>query len=68
MLQARPFCLLWTVWKARNKIIFKNEFLGQTKNKVFLMVHAKLLFFDLQFMGSRYSLTRKFQYLCNESH
>ena len=34
----------------------------------FFLGHPNFYFFDLRFMGSRYSLTRKFLYLCNEPH
>ena len=30
---AGPFCLFWTVWKARNRIVFKDEFFFFTEGE-----------------------------------
>ena len=44
--QAAPSCLFWTVWKTRNRIVFKDDFLSIQKLKYlflfFLWLETKL--------------------------
>ena len=36
--QAAPFCLLWIVWKARNRIVFKEDILSIQKLKYLFLL------------------------------
>ena len=48
--KAKPLCLFWTVWKARNKIVFDNEMFSFQMLKMdfvcFLWLESKLFIED----------------------
>ena len=36
--QVGPLCLLWTMWEARNRIVFKDESFSSLREKTFVFL------------------------------